>query len=41
MLFILHPPYNTGGKDFKYDDTFIDEKDGLDIVSGLRSCMKD
>ena len=25
----IDPPYNTGGKDFKYDDTFIDEKDGF------------
>ncbi len=25
----IDPPYNTGGKDFKYDDTYIDEKDGF------------
>lgn len=25
----IDPPYNTGGKDFKYDDTFIDDKDGF------------
>ena len=23
----IDPPYNTGNKDFEYDDTFIDEKD--------------
>lgn len=25
----IDPPYNTGGKDFKYDDAFVDNKDGF------------
>lgn len=25
----IDPPYNTGGKDFVYDDTFVDETDGF------------
>lgn len=24
----IDPPYNTGGQDFSYDDTFVDENDG-------------
>jgi len=36
-LIYIDPPYNTGNKDFRYDDKFIDSADGFRNILGLNS----
>lgn len=37
----IDPPYNTGKKDFKYNDKFVDKDDSFGIASGCHLWISD